>query len=119
MSNKKNQPKANKPIRKEDNIEINDLPYDPNVNSDDIQALHERGLSMDQGQDKALADRERPVDFTAKDLDIPGRNEADTTHNGADNPDEENYQFNKRGARPEETKKADHPNPDREIPKKD
>lgn len=119
MSDKKNQPKANKPIREDDHIEKNDLPYDPNINSDDMQALHDKGLSMDQGQDKPLAERKRPVDFTGKDLDIPGRNEADTTHDGADIPDEENYQFNERGARTDAEKNRDHPDPDREIPKKD
>lgn len=119
MSNKKNQSKANKPIRKDDNIEGKDLPYDPNINDDDMQALQDKGLSMDQGQDKPLAERKRPVDFTGKSLDIPGRNEADTTHDGPDIPDEENFQFNERGARKDEDKKGDHPNPDREVPRKD
>lgn len=119
MSNKKNQSKANKPIREDDHIEPNDLPYDPNINTDDMQALHNKGLSMDQGQDKPLSERKRPVDFTGKDLDIPGRNEADTTHDGTDIPDEENYQFNERGVRSDADKNRDHPDPDREVPKKD
>lgn len=87
-----------------------DLPYDPNINSDDMQALQDENLSMDQNQDKPLADREDPVDFTGKDLDIPGRNEADTTHEGTDIPDEDNLQFNERGATPAHEKKQQHPN---------
>ena len=119
MSDKKNRPKANKPIRKKDKIEKNELPYDPNINSDDKQALSDKGLSMDQGQDKPLANRKRPVDFTGKDLDIPGRDEADTTHKGTDIPDEANYQFNKRGVRTDADKNKEHPDPDREVPEKD
>lgn len=119
MSEKENKPLANKPKREDDHIEKNDLPYDPNINKDDLQALHEKGLSMDQGQDKSLSERERPVDFTAKDLDIPGRDERDTSHEGTGIPDEENYQFNQRGVRTDEEKDADHPNPDRQVPRKD
>lgn len=119
MSERENKPKANKPKREDDHIEKNDLPYDPNINKDDLQALHQKGLSMDQGQDKSLAERDRPADFTAKDLDIPGRNERDTTHKESGIPDEENYQFNQRGSRTDEQKNEDHPNPDREVPRKD
>lgn len=119
MSEKENKPLANKPKREDDSIEKNDLPYDPNINKDDMQALQEKGLSMDQGQDKPLSERNRPVDFTAKDLDIPGRNERDTTHEGTGIPDEENYQFNERGVRKDEEKNSDHPDPDREVPRKD
>ena len=118
MSNKKNQPKANKPVRREDKIEKNELPYDPNINKDDKQALHDKGLSMDQGQDKPLENRRRPVDFAGKDLDIPGREEVDTTHKGTDIPDEANYQFNERGVRRDADKSKGLPNPDREVPKK-
>ena len=118
MSEKKNQPKANKPKREDDKIEKNEMPYDPNINKDDMQALQDKGLSMDQGQDKSLAERKRPIDFAGKDLDIPGRNEANTTHNGADIPDEANYQFNKRGVRSDADKNSEHPDPDREVPKK-
>lgn len=97
MEKKENRSKANKPIREDDHIEQNDLPYDPNINEDDKQALQERGLNMSPNDDKFLAERDRPVDFAADDLDIPGRNEADTSHEGTDQPDEENFQFNERG----------------------
>lgn len=108
----KNSPKANKPIREDDHIENTDLPYDPNINSEDLQALHDENLSMDQGQDKFLADRDRPADFTADELDIPGADDADTTHRGTDNPDEENYQFDNRGAPKKRSKEEEIPDPD-------
>lgn len=116
MSKKENEPKANKPKRESDNIEKTDLPYDPNINRDDEFALNPKGHSMDRGQDKDLADREESVDFTAKNLDIPGRDERDTTHKNSGNPDEENHQFNEKGVRPDELKDQEHPNPDRKIP---
>lgn len=116
MSKKENEPKANKPKREKDHIENNDLPYDPNINRDDKFALNDKGHSMDRGQDRDLAERERPVDFAGEDLDIPGRNERDTTHKNSEIPDEDNHQFNERGIRPDETRKEEHPNPDRKIP---
>ncbi|UJH91580.1 hypothetical protein LZ575_02340 [Antarcticibacterium sp. 1MA-6-2] len=59
MSEKENKPLSNKPVRENNHIEKNDLPYDPNINKDDLQALHQKGRSMNQGQDKSLAERER------------------------------------------------------------
>ena len=102
--------------RKEDDKRKENLPYNPDITKEDMQALNEKEHSMNMGQDKDLADRDREVDFTAKDLDIPGRKERDTS-TGKEIPDEANYQFNQRGSRPEEQKKSEHPNPDREIPK--
>ncbi len=114
MEKKSNKPKANKPIREDDHINKSDLPYDPNINKDDKQALQKRGLNMSPNDDKFLSETERPVDFAAEDLDIPGRNEADTTHDGPDIPDEENYQFNEKGV-----KKKRGPHNEEEIPDDD
>lgn len=93
-----------------------DLPYNPDITKEDKQALNVKGHSMNMGQDKELANRERDVDFTGKEMDIPGREERDTS-TGTGIPDEDNYQFNKRGSRPEEKRKSENPNPGREIPK--
>ena len=69
--------------------------YDSNVTAEDKQALNKKGRSMNKGQDKEL-DREKPVDFTADNLDIPGSNQ--TAKNDRDElVDEENYRFNKKG----------------------
>ena len=113
---KKNEDQPTNRLREETDQNKKDLPYNPDITDDDRQALNEKGHSMNRGQDKDLADRERKVDFTGKDLDIPGRNERDTS-TGTGIPDEENYQFNQRGSRSEEKKKSEHPNPDRDIPK--
>jgi hypothetical protein len=99
MEKSDNKPKANKPLRETDNMEKSDLPYDPNINKDDKQALQERGHSMSPTDDQFLADREESVDFAAEDLDIPGRNIADTTQRGTDLPDEENFQYDKSGVK--------------------
>lgn len=90
------------------------LPYDPKINSDDKQALHDKDLSMDQNQDKPLAERDN-VDFTGEDLDIPGREDTDTSGEGTDLPDEENFQFDERGKRTGKDKKEK----DEEIPDPD
>ena len=90
-----------------------DLPYNPNITSEDKQALNEKGRSMNKNQDKEL-DRPQDVDFTGKDLDIPGSN-SDRPSSPTDIPDEDNRQFNERGERPKSAKKADHPDSDSDI----
>ncbi|MDN3593890.1 hypothetical protein [Zunongwangia endophytica] len=92
-----------------------DLPYNPEVTKDDQQALNEKGRSMNKGQDAALDHTQTNNDFAAKDLDIPERQEADISSDGSDIPDEENRQFNKRGAKPDYQKDREHPNSDKEI----
>ncbi|CAN5402160.1 hypothetical protein BH23BAC2_BH23BAC2_07620 [soil metagenome] len=106
-------PKANKPLRKEDNLKENDLPYDPDINEDDKQALQERGINMNPRDKKFLAERDRPLDFAAKDLDIPGRDERNTTHEGTDIPDEQNFQYDESGIK-KKRKLEDIPDPDDE-----
>lgn len=97
MNRKDNNPKSNKPLREDDHIEKNDLPYDPNITKDDLRALDERGNTRTSNEERFLAERERPVDFTNEDMDIPGSDEADTTHSGTDLPDEENFQYDESG----------------------
>ncbi|HKJ06247.1 MAG TPA: hypothetical protein VJ970_02145 [Flavobacteriaceae bacterium] len=49
--------------------------YNSDVTEDDLQALGDKKnhLRTDGGDDKVLKNRKKPVDFAAKDLDIPGR----------------------------------------------
>lgn len=63
--------------------------YDSEITKEDIDALGTKGLSMDTGDDRLLEKRKKKIDFTGKDLDIPGR---DTTHsaNKKNLKDEEN-----------------------------
>jgi hypothetical protein len=84
--------------------------YNPDVTAEDKQALNKKGRSMNKGQDKEL-DREKPVDFTADNLDIPGSTSSkpDKTNNLVD---EENRRFNKKGAKKEKKDMDDFPDPD-------
>jgi hypothetical protein len=113
---KKKEQKSSDKHRNEEDKKKEKLPYNPEITNEDMQALNEKGHSMNMGRDKELANREREVDFTAKDMDIPGRDERDTS-TGKEIPDEDNYQFNQRRVRPDEQKKSEHPNPDSKIPK--
>ncbi|TBW29169.1 hypothetical protein [Gramella sp. KN1008] len=90
-----------------------DLPYNPDITNEDKQALNEKGRSMNKGQDKAL-DRDRPVDFTAEEMDVPASNDANPDKEGQI-PDEQNWQYNKKGARPDRQKSKEHPNSDKDI----
>lgn len=90
-----------------------DLPYNPEVTKEDEQALNEKGQSMNKGQDKVL-DREQEVDFSADELDVPASNSNLPEKEGRI-PDEQNWQYNKKGARPDEAKQKDHPKSDKEI----
>lgn|SRR5680860_796169 len=47
--------------------------YNPDVTKEDIDALGKKGLSMDAGDDRLLEKRKKDIDFSGKDLDIPGR----------------------------------------------
>ncbi|MDT0685739.1 hypothetical protein [Autumnicola psychrophila] len=107
--------KANEDLKREPKEKKEDLPYNPDVTKEDKQALNEKGRSMNKGQDKAL-DRERPVDFTGKDLDIPASNDSLPDSDKNPNPDEQNFQFNERGARPDRDKAKDHPDSETDKP---
>ncbi|MBZ9729020.1 hypothetical protein LB467_04920 [Salegentibacter sp. JZCK2] len=84
--------------------------YNPDITSEDKQALNEKGRSMDKGQDKEL-DRDVPVDFTADNLDIPGRNQ-NKKNDREELVDEENYQFNQKGISKQKKDLDDLPDPD-------
>jgi|GEM_PF-2763556 len=104
---------VNRPEEKAKKGKSQDLPYNPEVTKEDRQALNEKGQSMDKGQDKEL-DRKQDVDFTANDLDVPASNSNRPNKEGRI-PDEQNWQYNKKGARPDETKQKDHPESDDKI----
>lgn len=59
------------------------------VTDDDLEALGPKDLSMDMGDDEQLKHRTRPVDFTGKDLDVPG-SELDDEQEAKGSEDEEN-----------------------------
>lgn len=74
---------------------------DSNVTSEDIQALGPKDLSMDMGEDEQLKQRTWPVDFTGRELDIPGSEQDDAREDiGAE--DEENNPYSLGGDRHED-----------------
>jgi len=67
------------------------IDYNPDITKENLNALGKKKehLRTDGGQDTYLKNREKPVDFEGKDLDIPGR--ADAKFKSQDNlSDEEN-----------------------------
>ncbi|WP_047546426.1 hypothetical protein [Psychroserpens sp. Hel_I_66] len=51
------------------------LDYNPEITKEDKKALGDKAgnLKTDLTDDELLKNREKPVDFTGKDLDVPGR----------------------------------------------
>ena len=90
-----------------------DLPYNPEVTNEDMQALNKKGRSMNKGQDKAL-DRDQPVDFSAGNMDIPNSNNA-KVKDESQLVDEENMQFNAKGSRTDNEAAKDHPKSNKKI----
>lgn len=62
------------------------------VTEEDMEALGPKDLSMDMGDDEQLKHRNRPVDFTGEDLDIPG-SELDDDQEEVGSEDEENNSY--------------------------
>jgi hypothetical protein len=62
------------------------------VNEEDLEALGPRDLSMDGGDDEDLKHRVHPVDFSGKDLDVPGA-ELDDREEALGSEDEENNPY--------------------------
>lgn len=104
---------VNRPEKAKKEGKPENLPYNPEVTDEDKEALNKKGRSMNKGQDKTL-DRERPVDFTEKDMDIPTSN-ANRSSKPGEIPDEENRQFNHHGERNKREESEDHPNSSKKI----
>jgi hypothetical protein len=65
---------------------------DSSVTADDMEALGSVDLSMDMGDDEQLRHRAMPVDFSGKDLDVPGA-ELDDLGEAIGSEDEENNAY--------------------------
>ena len=92
-----------------------DLPYNPDITSEDEQALNDKGRSMNKGQDAELdKNRKRDADFAAEELDVPASNDS-KNRDRSELVDEENMQYNKKGARKDHEKAKDHPNSSKKI----
>lgn len=75
------------------------LPYNPDVTKEDIQTLRSdnANLHTDNQSDQQLIDRKEKVDFTGKDLDIPGRITAQK-NNGPNGLNDEENKLHSQGA---------------------
>ncbi len=62
------------------------------VTDEDLEALGPEDLSLDMGADEELKHRKRPVDFSGKDLDVPG-SELDDDAESTGSEDEENNSY--------------------------
>lgn len=67
-----------------------ELPYNPDITEHDKDILNQDNIHGDGGDDQQLKERKKPVDFTGKNLDIPGSNEAKKGNGPAGLNDEEN-----------------------------
>jgi hypothetical protein len=68
------------------------LDNESNLTEEDKEALGPKDLSLDGGDDEQLKHRKWPVDFTARDLDIPG-SELDDRNEMVGSEDEENNSY--------------------------
>jgi hypothetical protein len=68
------------------------LDNESNLTKEDKEALGPKDLSLDMGDDEQLKHRKWPVDFTARDLDIPG-SELDDRNEMIGSEDEENNSY--------------------------
>jgi hypothetical protein len=81
------QPKINPDEGKEESEPTTKNQFD--VTEEDMEALGPKDLSLDMGDDEQLKHRNRPVDFTGEDLDVPGT-ELDDDQEERASEDEEN-----------------------------
>lgn len=73
--------------------EVKPTPNESDVTKEDLEALGPKDLSLDMGDDEqALKHRTTPVDFSGKDLDIPG-SELDDAGESIGAEDEENNSY--------------------------
>ncbi|HEY9044302.1 MAG TPA: hypothetical protein VIN08_00315 [Ohtaekwangia sp.] len=84
---------------------VEDAPARPlddksNLTKEDKEALGPKDLSLDLGDDEQLKHRRWPVDFAARDLDIPG-SELDDRDEAIGSEDEENNSYSVGGDRQE------------------
>ncbi|MEO9501083.1 MAG: hypothetical protein ABJN73_04495 [Nonlabens ulvanivorans] len=79
-------------MKTEESKNKENLPYNPDVTQEDLQNLRNDNANIhsDDQSDQQLINREEKVDFTGKDLDIPGRTSAQKNHGPNGLNDEEN-----------------------------
>lgn len=76
----------------DDEQEEQEVASESDLTEEDFEALGPRDLSLDGGEDEQLKHRTWPVDFAARDLDVPG-SELDDADEEVGSPDEENNSY--------------------------
>ena len=71
--------------------------YNSDLTKEDLDILNQKNLHKDGGADEQLRDRERAVDFTGKNLDIPTGEQTNKQTTGL--KDEENKLYSQGGSR--------------------
>jgi hypothetical protein len=71
---------------------VNTTPVRSTLTREDLMALGYADLNNDQGDDELLKDRAIPVDFSGKDMDVPG-SEQDDRSEDIGSEDEENKSY--------------------------
>lgn len=83
-----------------------DLPYNPELTREDLESLQHDNIHTDGGDDEQLREREKKVDFTGSDLDVPGSGTAEKLRKKG-MPDEENQLFSQGGPDKEHLREDD------------
>lgn len=83
-----------------DKSEKKKLDYNPEITEADKKVLGDKAgnLKTELSDDALLKNREKPVDFTGKELDVPGRTLPKTNKEGSKLKDEENQLYSQGGA---------------------
>ncbi len=87
---------ATESLDKMDSEDATEAPDQFAVTSEDLEALGDKDLSMDMGDDEELKHRTAPVDFSGNDLDVPGA-ELDDEQESVGSEDEENNSYSMGG----------------------
>jgi|SRR5690625_2578025 len=82
------------------------LPFNPEVTEEDLEALQHENIHTDGGDDEELRNRPEDVDFSGKDLDVPGSETARCSGRRG-MPDEENQLFSQGGPAKENLEEDD------------
>ncbi|WP_405327270.1 hypothetical protein [Leeuwenhoekiella sp. LLG6367-2.1] len=71
--------------------------YNSDVTKEDLDILNQKNIHKDGGADEQLRDRQKDVDFTGKDLDVPTGEKTNEQTTGL--KDEENKLYSQGGPR--------------------
>ena len=71
--------------------------YNSEITEQEKEMLNQENLHNDGGDDENLVERERDIDFTGNDLDVPGSDQAKKNQGSSGLKDEENDLYSQGG----------------------